>query len=73
MWKEFDVEIQAHENSISNKSGCFFAGRNGRGARFKKHVVEFNEGSGTQSRLVPAKENQNQNIPGEIEDEVAEV
>jgi len=46
-------------------------GQNGRGARFKKHVVEFNEGSGPQTRLVPARENQI--INGEVEDDIADV
>ena len=30
------------------------AGGAGRGARFKKHVVEYTEGAGAESRLVPA-------------------
>ena len=30
------------------------AGGAGRGARFKKHVVEYTEGAGVESRLVPA-------------------
>jgi len=30
------------------------AGGAGRGARFKKHVVEFTEGSGAENRLVPS-------------------
>jgi len=32
------------------------AGGAGRGARFKKHVVEFTEGSGAENRLVPSKQ-----------------
>ena len=31
------------------------AGSAGRGARFKKHVVEYTEGSGAENRLVPSK------------------
>jgi hypothetical protein len=59
------------------------AGRTARGARFKKHVVEFNEGSGAQSRLVPAKENSLESNPNsqhtqsptatELDDDIADV
>jgi hypothetical protein len=59
------------------------AGRSSRGARFKKHVVEFSEGSGAQSRLVPAKENLDSNpnsqqqsrdtIPADLDDDIADV
>ena len=50
------------------------AGGAGRGARFKKHVVEYTEGCGAENRLVPSKPLNNAARSAiDLDDDIADV